>query len=100
MRCLLASVNQAANALAEHVAGSIPDFVDMMNAKIAELGCTESHFANPSGLNNDDQVVTAFDMTKIAAAAYSNPKLLEISSAKIMEGRCDHEQPGRGECEK
>ena len=79
---LLASVNQAANALAEHVAGSIPDFVDMMNAKIAELGCTESHFANPSGLNNDDQVVTAFDMTKIAAAAYSNPKLLEISSAK------------------
>lgn len=79
---LLASVNQAANALAEHVAGSIPEFVDMMNAKIAELGCTESHFANPSGLNNDDQVVTAFDMTKIAAAAYSNPKLLEISSAK------------------
>ena len=79
---LLASVNQAANALAEHVAGSIPDFVDMMNAKISELGCTESHFANPSGLNNDDQVVTAFDMTKIAAAAYSNPKLLEISSAK------------------
>ena len=55
---LLASVNQAANALAEHVAGSIPDFVD------------------------DDQVVTAYDMTKIAAAAYSNPKLLEISSAK------------------
>ena len=79
---LLASVNQAANALAEHVAGSIPDFVDMMNAKLAELGCTESHFANPSGLNNDDQVVTAYDMTKIAAAAYSNPKLLEISSAK------------------
>ena len=79
---LLASVNQAANALAEHVAGSMSDFVDMMNAKIAELGCTESHFANPSGLNSDDQVVTAYDMTKIAAAAYSNPKLLEISSAK------------------
>lgn len=79
---LLASVNQAANALAEHVAGSMSDFVDMMNEKIAELGCTESHFANPSGLNSDDQVVTAYDMTKIAAAAYSNPKLLEISSAK------------------
>ena len=82
---LLASVNQAANALAEHVAGSISDFVDMMNAKAAELGCTESHFANPSGLNNDNQVVTAFDMTKIAAAAYSNPKLLEISSAKTWK---------------
>ena len=82
---LLASVNQAANALAEHVAGSISDFVDMMNAKAAELGCTESHFANPSGLNDDNQVVTAFDMTKIAAAAYSNPKLLEISSAKTWK---------------
>ena len=57
---LLASVNQAANALAEHVAGSIPDFVDMMNAKISELGCTESHFANPSGLNNTFRVLQKF----------------------------------------
>ena len=77
---LLASVNQAANALAEHVAGSIPAFVEMMNEKLVELGCTESHFENPSGLNGETQVVSALDMTKIAAAAYSNPKLLEISS--------------------
>ena len=69
----------------------------MMNAKIAELGCTESHFTNPSGLNSDDQVVTAYDMTKIAAAAYSNPKLLEISSAKSRKVG-DDEQPGRGQC--
>lgn len=78
---LLASVNQSANALAEHVAGSIPAFVDMMNAKLVELGCSESHFENPSGLNGDTQNVSAYDMAKIACAAYSNEKLLEISSA-------------------
>lgn len=77
---LLISVNQAANALAEHVAGSIPAFVDMMNAKLEELGCTDSHFENPSGLNGDTQNVSAYDMAKIACAAFSNEKLLEISS--------------------
>lgn len=77
---LLASVNQSANALAEHVAGSIPAFVDMMNEKLVELGCTESHFDNPSGLNGDTQYVTAYDMAKIARAAYSNETLLKISS--------------------
>lgn len=77
---LLISVNQAANALAEHVAGDIPSFADMMNAKIKELGCTDSHFENPSGLNGDTQNVSAYDMAKIAQAAYQNEKLLEISS--------------------
>ena len=79
---LLVSANQAANALAEHVAGSIPAFVDMMNDKLAELGCTESHFDNPSGLNGDTQYVTAYDMALIAQAAYQNETLLEISSVK------------------
>lgn len=78
---LLVSVNQAANALAEHVAGSISGFVDMMNAKLEELGCTDSHFDNPSGLNGDTQNVSAYDMAKIACAAYQNEKLLEISSS-------------------
>ena len=45
---LLFSVNQSANALAEHTAGSIPAFVDMMNAKAAQLGCSEkTHFDSP-----------------------------------------------------
>jgi len=79
---LLQSVNQSANALAEHVAGSIPAFVDMMNEKLVELGCQESHFENPSGLNGETQNVSAYDMCLIASAAYSNEKLLEISSTK------------------
>ncbi len=77
---LLISVNQAANALAEHVAGSIPAFVDMMNAKLEELGCEESHFDNPSGLNGDTQYVSAYDMALIAQAAYKNETLLKINS--------------------
>ena len=78
---LLVSCNQVANALAEHTAGSIPAFVDMMNEKLAELGCQESHFENPSGLNNDNQYVSAYDMALIAQAAYDNETMVEISSA-------------------
>lgn len=78
---ILHSCNQAANALAEHVAGSREEFVHLMNEKIKELGCKESHFDNPSGLNGDTQYVTPYDMALIAKAAYNNKKLVEIGSA-------------------
>lgn len=79
---LLVSTNQAANALAEHTAGSIPAFVDMMNAKVSELGCSsKTHFDNPSGLNGETQYVTAYDMALIARAAFDNDELLKVSSA-------------------
>lgn len=79
---LLQSSNQAANALAEHVGGTRQGFVDMMNQKVAELGCQESTFANPSGLNDDKQRTSAYDMALIARACFQNPTLLEISSTK------------------
>ena len=82
---LLVSSNQAANALAEHVAGSRDGFVEMMNQKIEELGCGESRFANPSGLNDDNQYVSPYDMALIARAAFSNETLLTIDSAKTYE---------------
>ena len=63
---LLQSSNQASNALAEYIGGSRSGFVDMMNRKVAELGCQESHFANPSGLNDDTQRTSAYDMALIA----------------------------------
>lgn len=78
---LLVSSNQSANALAEHVAGSIPGFVDMMNEKLTELGCRESHFENPSGLNGEHQYVSAYDMALIAQAAYHHEDLVKINSA-------------------
>ncbi len=79
---LLRSSNQAANALAEHVGGSRDGFVEMMNQKIGELGCGESHFANPSGLNSTEQYVTAYDMAIIARAAFQNETVLEVASTR------------------
>ncbi|MEY8338404.1 D-alanyl-D-alanine carboxypeptidase family protein [Lachnospiraceae bacterium 62-35] len=79
---LLQSSNQAANALAEHVAGTRDGFVELMNQKVAELGCTNTQFANPSGLNDERQYTTAYDMSLIGMAAFKNPVLLEIDSTK------------------
>ena len=79
---LMRSSNQAANALAEHVGGSRDGFVKMMNEKTAELGCENSHFANPSGLNDDTQLTSVYDMALIASAAYKNDTLLTISEDK------------------
>lgn len=78
---LLTSSNQSANALAEYVGGSRDGFAELMNEKLAALGCVESHFANPSGLNDDTQLTTVYDMALIAKAAYENETLLEIASA-------------------
>lgn len=77
---MLRSANEAANGLAEHCAGSIEAFSAMMNAKAASLGCTESHFNNPSGLNDPDHYTSAYDMALIAKAAFSNPTFVEIDS--------------------
>lgn len=77
---LVNSANEAANALAEHVAGSMDAFADMMNEKARELGCTNSHFANPSGLNNEDHYTTARDMALIAKAAFDNPEFVDINA--------------------
>lgn len=79
---LLRSSNQAANALAEHVGGTRDGFVEMMNARIAEIGCTGSRFKNPSGLNDPEQVVTAYDMALIAREAFANSQLMEIASTR------------------
>ena len=79
---ILQSSNQTANALAEHVAGSIEAFADKMNEKAASLGCQESHFVTPSGLHDDAHLTSAYDMALIARAAFQNEALLEIASTK------------------
>lgn len=78
---LLQSANEAANALAEHTAGSIEAFAKMMNDKAASLGCKDSHFANPSGLNNPEHYTSAYDYALISRAAFKNPTVTEIDSA-------------------
>lgn len=75
---LYRSANEVANALAEHVAGSIPAFVDLMNEKAKELGCINTHFENPSGLNDENHYTTAYDMALIGREAMDNPTFLDI----------------------
>lgn len=91
---LMRSSNQAANALAEHVGGSRDGFVKMMNEKTAELGCENSHFANPSGLNDDTQLTSVYDMALIASAAYKNDTLLTISKDKSYRLPATKNNPG------
>jgi len=82
---LLASANEAANALAEHVGGSIEDFCSMMNEKAASLGCTDSHFANPSGLNNEQHYTSAADYAKICQAAFENDTFVQIDGTTYYD---------------
>lgn len=78
---LLPSANDVANALAEHVAGSISDFVLLMNEKAEMLGLKNTHFVNPSGLHDDNQYTCASDMAKIFQCAMSYPIFIQISSS-------------------
>ena len=82
---MLESHNDSAVAIAEHVAGSVEAFAGLMNEKAAELGCTDSHFANPSGLNNPNHYVSAYDMALIAKAAFNNPTFVEVDSTTYYD---------------
>ncbi len=66
---LLPSANDAANALAEHISGSISGFADLMNEKAIEIGCSNSHFTNPSGIHDENLYSTAHDLSLIARYA-------------------------------
>ena len=75
---MLVSGNDAADAIAVAVGGSIENFVSMMNSRAQELGMTGSHFVNPNGVHNDDHYSTARDMAKLAAYAMTNPDFQQI----------------------
>ncbi len=76
---MLQSANDAANVLAEYTAGDIDSFVKMMNKFVSDLGCENTHFANPHGLDDENQYTTANDLVKIAKYMLDIPVLAEIS---------------------
>ena len=80
---MLESANECAYAVSEHVGGTVENFVDMMNAKAKELGCTNTHFANPHGLQDENHYTTAHDMALIAQAAYQNETFRIIIGTKM-----------------
>lgn len=69
-----------ANAIAEHISGSVSAFCNLMNQYAAALGCTNTCFSDPSGVDDVGNYTTARDMYLIAVAAFSNPVFLEITS--------------------
>ena len=88
---MLASGNDAATAIAEHIGGTVEQFCAMMTARAAELGCTSTHFLTPHGLPCEGHYTTAHDLALIAREAMTHPTFREIvgtSRATIpWEGR-------------
>lgn len=76
---LLASANEACNIIGEYISGSVSAFVDRMNSRAAELGCTGTHFANTHGLPDENHYTTARDMALIYREALSHDLFAEIS---------------------
>lgn len=79
---MLGSDNDSAMALARTTAGSLDNFLELMNRRARELGCRGTHFVNPSGLPAKEQVTTARDMLKIFQAFLSVPELVKIAGTR------------------
>ncbi|WP_052330352.1 D-alanyl-D-alanine carboxypeptidase family protein [Virgibacillus sp. MSP4-1] len=83
---MLRSGNDAAVAIAEHVGGSLPGFTHLMNQKAQWIGMTDSHFANPHGLEADGHYSTAYDMALLMRYAMQNKTFSKISGTKKYKG--------------
>jgi D-alanyl-D-alanine carboxypeptidase len=80
------SANDASVAAAEYIGGDVDEFVRRMNVKALELGMTGSHFSNPSGLREENQVTTARDILTLSCAYINRfPQSLEMHSTPVFE---------------
>ena len=79
---MMCSGNDAAVSLAEHVAGSISDFAELMNQKALELGLSNTHFVTPHGLDEDEHYITAYELAILANHAMNNEIFAKIVGTK------------------
>ncbi len=79
---LLESGNDAANALAIAAAGSLSAFAALMNDMAAQIGMTNSHFVNPSGLDHSNQYSTVYDLMLLGEVAFDNYIIRQIIETK------------------
>lgn len=82
---LLESANEVTYAAAEHVAGSVSAFVQMMNERAKEIGCKNSNFVNPHGLPDDNHYTTAYDMALITREALKNEAFRKIIGTRTYK---------------
>ncbi len=79
---LLASGNDCAVAIAEHISGSVEAFAELMNEEAYAIGATQSHFVTPNGLHDDDHYMTAYDLYLIFSRCIQNEDFMDIISKK------------------
>ena len=84
---MMQSGNDAANAAAISIAGSIEAFAELMNDKARDIGMTHTHFVTPSGLDDEQHYSTAYDMALLMAYAMQNEDFAFITSQTSMEVR-------------
>lgn len=82
---MLQSANEMCLVAADHVAGSVDKFVEMMNQRVAQLGLKDTHFMNPNGLHNDDHYTSAYDMACIAREAWKNSSFQKICGTRTYQ---------------
>ena len=82
---MLQSANEMCLVAADHVAGSVDKFVEMMNQRVAQLGLKDTNFMNPNGLHNDDHYTSAYDMACIAREAWKNPSFQKICGTRTYQ---------------
>ncbi len=82
---LLPSGNDAAVAIADGIAGSVPAFVALMNQRAQQLGLTHTHFENPHGLDAPGHYTSARDLATLAAVALRNPTIEKMTSTLVYD---------------
>lgn len=90
---LIGSANEVANAVAEHVGGSMDGFVEMMNKRVDELGLKNTHFVNANGLYDDQHYTSAYDLAIIARDFFSYEILAKIARTPTVDFTPTDKQP-------
>jgi serine-type D-Ala-D-Ala carboxypeptidase (penicillin-binding protein 5/6) len=86
---LIASANDAANALAVHAAGSLPKFVVRMNAEAARLGLSDTHYSNPSGIFDQGNHSSAWDVADLSRHVLEKPLLRRLVARRAYQSGND-----------
>lgn len=93
---MVVSANEACNVLAEAVAGSVSDFVELMNQRAQQLGCVDTHFANTNGYTDPNHYTSAWDIYLITREAMKFDDFNYIASATWKNiaptNMCDHQR--------
>lgn len=82
---MVVSANEACNVLGSRISGSIGGFVDLMNRRAEELGCTHTHFSDPNGLSNENHYTTARELSLILREAMQHEEFMAAFTATYYQ---------------